>query len=62
VPGDDGCSSKELDRWLTDKVLRPSVGVPGKPAKPMMLSSLPPACKTVLEAPANKTNLADDKH
>jgi len=27
-----------------------------------MLSALPPACKTVLEAPANKTNLADDKH
>jgi penicillin-insensitive murein endopeptidase len=62
VPGDDGCSSKELDRWLTDKVLHPSIGAPGKPAKPMMLSALPPACKTVLEAPANKTNLANDKH
>jgi penicillin-insensitive murein DD-endopeptidase len=62
VPGDDGCSSKELDRWLTDKVLHPSIGAPGKPAKPMMLSALPPACKTVLEAPANNTNLANDKH
>ena len=62
VPGDDGCRSKELDRWLTDKVLRPSIGAPGKPAKPMMLSALPPACKTVLEAPASKTNLANEKH
>ena len=62
VSGDDGCGSKELDRWLTDKVLHPSIGAPGKPAKPMMLSALPPACKTVLESPANKTNLANDKH
>jgi len=62
VPGDDGCSSKEIDRWLTDKVLHPSIGAPGKPAKPMMLSALPPACKTVLEAPANKSNLANDKY
>ena len=61
VPGDDGCSAKELNHWLSDKVLRPSIGAPGKPAKPMMLSDLPPACKTVLEAPANKTNLANDK-
>jgi penicillin-insensitive murein DD-endopeptidase len=61
VPGDDGCSAKELDHWLTDKVLRPSIAAPGKPAKPMMLSDLPPACKTVLEAPARKTSLANDK-
>ncbi|HEY6700954.1 MAG TPA: penicillin-insensitive murein endopeptidase [Pseudolabrys sp.] len=61
VPGDDGCSAKELDHWLTDKVLRPSIAAPGKPAKPMMLSDLPPACKTVLEAPAGKTSLANDK-
>jgi penicillin-insensitive murein endopeptidase len=62
VPSDDGCSSKELDRWLTDKVLHPTIAAPGKPAKPMMLSALPPACKTVLEAPASKTSLANDKH
>ena len=61
LPGDDGCSAKELDHWLTDKVLRPSIAAPGKPAKPMMLSDLPPACKTVLEAPAGKTSLANDK-
>ena len=61
VPGDGGCSAKELDHWLTDKVLRPSIAAPGKPAKPMMLSDLPPACKTVLEAPAGKTSLANDK-
>ena len=61
VPGDDGCSAKELDHWLTDKVLRPSIAAPGKPAKPMMLSDLPPACKTVLEAPAGKTSLANEK-
>lgn len=62
VAGDDGCSSKELDRWLTDKVLHPKIAEPSKPPKPMMLSALPPACKTVLEAPASKTSLANDKH
>src|SRR6185503_18724654 len=51
-----------LDRWLTDKVLHPTIAAPGKPAKPMMLSALPPACKTVLEAPASKTSLANANH
>ena len=64
VHGDDGCSSKELDYWFTDKVLRPQIKPekPAKPPKPVMLSDLPPACKTVLEAPDKPTSLATDKH
>jgi penicillin-insensitive murein endopeptidase len=62
VPGDDGCSAKELDSWFTDKVLRPTIATtPSKPPKPMMLADLPPACKTVLEAPNKNTSLANDK-
>jgi penicillin-insensitive murein endopeptidase len=65
VSGDDGCSAKELDYWFSDKVLRPQVAKPtppAKPPKPVMLSDLPPACKTVLEAPDKNTSLATDKH
>ena len=52
VPGGDGCGEKELAYWFKDSVLHPVIK-PGPPAKPLMLSDLPPACKTVLEAPAN---------
>ena len=64
VPGDDGCSAKELDHWFSDKVLRPQIAkpAPAKPPKPVMLSDLPSACKTVLEAPDKNTSLANDKH
>jgi penicillin-insensitive murein DD-endopeptidase len=61
VPGDDGCSAEELDHWFSDKVLHPKIEKPAKPPKPVMLSDLPPACKTVLEAPDKNTNLANDK-
>ncbi|HZP69782.1 MAG TPA: penicillin-insensitive murein endopeptidase [Pseudolabrys sp.] len=60
VPGDDGCSGKELDYWFSDKVIPPRK--PGPPAKPVMLADLPAACKTVLEAPDKKTSFATDSH
>jgi penicillin-insensitive murein endopeptidase len=62
VPGGDGCGAKELDYWFSDKVIHPKIGPPGKPPKPVMLADLPPACKTVLEAPDKNTSLANDKH
>ncbi len=63
VSGDDGCSAKELNYWFSGKVLRPQItpSKPAKPPKPVMLADLPPACKTVLEAPDKSTNLANDK-
>jgi len=63
VPGDDGCSAKELNYWFSDKVLRPQIAPskPAKPPKPVMLADLPPACKTVLEAPDKSTTMANDK-
>lgn len=54
VPGDDGCSKKALEFWFSDKVLHPKIGVPKKPAKPLTMADLPPACKTVLSAPAKQ--------
>jgi penicillin-insensitive murein endopeptidase len=54
VPGDDGCSDAELAYWFSDKVLHPKITEPKKPPKPLMLADLPPACKTVLDAPANQ--------
>jgi penicillin-insensitive murein endopeptidase len=52
VPGDDGCSPKALDYWFSDKVLHPKIVTPTKPPKALTLADLPPACKTVLSAPA----------
>jgi penicillin-insensitive murein endopeptidase len=53
VPGDDGCSANALDYWFSDKVLHPpKPTTPAKPPRPLMLADLPPACKTVLSAPA----------
>jgi penicillin-insensitive murein endopeptidase len=56
VPGGDGCG-KELNYWFSDKVLHPKKPVPGeKPAKPpkaLTLADLPPACRNVIDAPAN---------
>jgi penicillin-insensitive murein endopeptidase len=53
VPGGDGCSGKELDYWFSDKVLHPKITEPKHPPKALTLADLPPACKTVLDAPAN---------
>jgi penicillin-insensitive murein endopeptidase len=50
VPGDDGCGSA-LDHWFSDKVLHPKPRT-GPPPRPLALADLPPACKTVLSAPA----------
>ena len=64
VPGGDGCG-KELAFWFSDKVLHPKKPEPSekpaKPAKPpkaLTLADLPPACKSVLDAPAKQGNLA----
>jgi penicillin-insensitive murein endopeptidase len=55
VPGDDGCASKALDYWFSDKVLHPKPQKePTTPPKGLTLADLPPACKTVLDAPAAK--------
>jgi len=54
VPAGDGCSDKDLAFWFKDSVLHPKPGPPPKvPPKPITLADLPPACKTVLDAPAN---------
>ena len=53
VPGGDGCGAKELDYWFSDKVLHPHITEPKHPPHALTLADLPPACKTVLDAPAN---------
>jgi penicillin-insensitive murein endopeptidase len=54
VPHEDGCSDKELAYWFSDKVLHPpKPTTPAPPRKQITLADLPPACKTVLNAPAN---------
>ncbi len=59
VPGGDGCGDKELAFWFSDRVLhpKPSKG-PSKPKKQITLADLPPACKTVLDAPAKSSSFA----
>jgi penicillin-insensitive murein endopeptidase len=53
VPEDDGCSAKALEYWFSDKVLHPpKPATPAKPPRPITLTDLPPACKSVLSAPA----------
>ncbi len=57
VPGDDGCSKAELAHWFSDKVLntnKSTVSSPNKPSKGLSMAELPPACKTVLDAPDRK--------
>jgi penicillin-insensitive murein endopeptidase len=61
VPASDGCEKNELAYWFSDKVLHPKPSPkPAKPGKALTMADLPPACKTVLDAPAKKTNLAGD--
>ncbi|MSO68426.1 MAG: penicillin-insensitive murein endopeptidase [Pseudolabrys sp.] len=58
LPGDDGCGKNALDYWFSDKVLRPqkptTPTTPKTPPKALTLADLPPACKTVLSAPARE--------
>ena len=53
VPGDEGCAASELDYWFSDKVLHPHITEPKHPPHALTLADLPPACKNVLDAPAN---------
>ena len=60
VPDSDGCG-KELAFWFSDKVLHPKPSQkPAKPKPGLSMADLPPACKTVLDAPDKSTNLAAD--
>ena len=56
VPDGDGCNDKELAHWFSDKVLKPVKSTGGKPPKPITMADLPPACQTVLSAPARAKN------
>ncbi len=61
VPGDAACGEQDLAFWFSDKVLHPKPSPkPGKPKPPLTMADLPPACKTVLNAPDKTTNLAAD--
>ena len=54
VPAGDGCAEKDLAFWFKPGVLHPTPGPPPKvPPKPITLADLPPACKNVIDAPAN---------
>ncbi|WP_425353798.1 penicillin-insensitive murein endopeptidase [Ancylobacter gelatini] len=51
VPG-EGCSGEALDWWFSDANLHPKPPKePVKPAPPMMLADMPPACREVVLAP-----------
>jgi penicillin-insensitive murein DD-endopeptidase len=51
VPGGDGCADKDLAYWFSDKVLHAKPKI-GPPPRPLVMSDLPPACQSVLAAPA----------
>lgn len=63
VPDSDGCGAA-LDFWFSDKVLKPKPkppdAKPAKPPKPITLADMPPACKTVLAAPANPVSATSE--
>jgi penicillin-insensitive murein endopeptidase len=62
VPGGDGCSAKELDFWFKDAILHPRPSPkPAKPPRAITLADLPPACKTVLDAPPRRTDLSSER-
>jgi penicillin-insensitive murein endopeptidase len=55
VPGDDGCSDKQLSFWFSDRVLHPKPRK-GPPGRALTMADLPPACKSVLAAPAKQVS------
>jgi penicillin-insensitive murein endopeptidase len=58
VSGGEGCGKSELAFWFSDKVLHPKPKKKGGKRKETLLADLPPACKTVLNAPARTDSLA----
>ena len=53
VPDDAQCSDKSLAFWFSDKVLHPKPRpANAPPPKGLTMADLPPACQTVLNAPA----------
>jgi penicillin-insensitive murein DD-endopeptidase len=55
VPAGDGCD-KSLKSWFADWILRLKIPEISWSAKGLKLKDLPPACTTVLNAPANPAN------
>jgi penicillin-insensitive murein endopeptidase len=52
VPDDNGCADKDFAYWFSDKVLKPQRDPNAKPPRPLTMADLPPACQTVINAPA----------
>jgi penicillin-insensitive murein endopeptidase len=59
VPAGDGCD-KSLNYWFADRILKIKLGS-APLSKGLMLKDLPPACKTVLDAPARPGSIAIDE-
>ena len=59
VPVGDGCD-KSLNYWFADRILKIKLGS-APSSKGLMLKDLPPACKTVLDAPARPGSIATDE-
>lgn len=56
VPTGDGCD-KSLDYWFSAGILHPKPSpAPAKPSRSLTMADLPPACKSVLSAPAHASN------
>jgi penicillin-insensitive murein DD-endopeptidase len=62
VPAGNGCD-KSLTHWFTDWILRLKIpdASPSPSAKGLTLKDLPPACATVLNAPASPGSAASDE-
>ena len=59
VPAGDGCRKKDLAYWFSKKALAVKPETPSAKLKhPITMARLPAACRQVLNAPANKTDLA----
>ena len=53
--GDEGCKPSELAFWFKDSIIHPKPQKePPKPSRGITLAQLPPACRTVLNAPDAK--------
>ncbi len=55
ISSEIGCD-KSLDFWFSSKVLHIKPKIGGKPPRPLTMADLPPACQSVLAAPAASNN------
>jgi len=60
VPSGDGCD-KSLNHWFADWILRLKIPDISPSAQGLKLKDLPPACATVLNAPARPAGAATDQ-